>query len=143
MNDAPPARGDNGHSPRDRARRRLTATRGRPEGSWVQDLTTRPKALHVVDWATLFSSALLLSLVPLIILLGEEGIDKAFQHQVRDYLQSGTSPLFMVIEHATPDRAIVALQQYEGTVIKTSLSDEDTKKLQEALQPPTAVGAGS
>ena len=45
----------------------------------------------------------------------------------------------MVIEQATPDKAIAALQQYGGTVIKTSLSDEDTKKLQEALQPPTAA----
>ena len=72
---------------------------------------------------------------------GEKGIDKAFQQQVRDYLQPGTSALFMVIEHATPDRAIAALQQYGGTVIKTSLSDEDTKKLQEALQPPQAAGA--
>jgi hypothetical protein len=27
----------------------------------------------------------------------------AFQQQVRDALQSGTSALFMVIEHATPD----------------------------------------
>ena len=35
------------------------------------------------------------------------------------------------------------LEQYGGTVIKTSLSEEDTKKLQEALQPPRTVGAGS
>jgi uncharacterized membrane protein len=74
---------------------------------------------------------------------GEKGIDKAFQQQVRDYLQPGTSALFMVIEHATPDKAIAALEQYGGTVIKTSLSDEDTKKLQVALQPPTAAGADS
>jgi uncharacterized membrane protein len=66
---------------------------------------------------------------------GEKGIDKAFQQQVRDYLKPGTSALFMVIEQATPDKAIAALQQYGGTVIKTSLSEEDTKKLQEALQP--------
>ena len=71
--------------------------------------------------------------------LGEKGIDKAFQQQVRDYLKPGTSALFMVIEHATPDKAIAALEQYGGTVIKTSLSDEDTKKLQEALTPPTAT----
>ena len=64
---------------------------------------------------------------------GEQGIDKAFQQQVRDYLKPGTSALFMVIEQATPDKAIAALQQYGGTVIKTSLSDEDTKNLQEAL----------
>jgi len=73
---------------------------------------------------------------------GEKGIDKAFQEQVRDYLQPGTSALFMVIEKATPDKAIAALQQYGGTVIRTSLSDEDTKKLQDALQP-TAVTTGS
>jgi uncharacterized membrane protein len=68
--------------------------------------------------------------------LGKQGIDKAFQQQVRDYVKPGTSALFMIIEHATPDKAIAALQQYGGTVIKTSLSDEDTKRLQEALAPP-------
>lgn len=73
--------------------------------------------------------------------LGEKGIDKAFQQQVRDYLKPGTSALFMVIEKATPDKAIAALDQYGGTVIKTSLSEEDTRKLQEALQPPQAVGS--
>lgn len=69
--------------------------------------------------------------------MGEKGIDKAFQQQVRDYLKPGTSALFMVIEQVTPDKAIAALQEYGGTVIKTSLSDEDTKRLEEALQPPT------
>ena len=72
---------------------------------------------------------------------GEKGIDKAFQDQVRDYVQPGTSALFMVIEQATPDKAIAALQEYGGTVIRTSLSDEDTKKLQEALQPPPPAAA--
>ena len=66
---------------------------------------------------------------------GEKGIDKAFQQQVRDYVQPGTSALFMVIEQVTPDKAIAALQQYGGTVIRTSLSDEDTKRLQDALAP--------
>ena len=47
----------------------------------------------------------------------------------------------MIIEQATPDKAIAALTKYGGTVIKTSLSDEDTAKLQEALAPkePAAV----
>jgi len=75
--------------------------------------------------------------------MGEKGIDKAFQQQVRDYLKPGTSALFMVIEKATPDKAVAALQQYGGTVIKTSLSEEDTRKLQDALQSPTPAGAGS
>ncbi|HEV7175033.1 MAG TPA: DUF1269 domain-containing protein, partial [Solirubrobacteraceae bacterium] len=72
---------------------------------------------------------------------GEKGIDKAFQQQVRDHLQPGTSALFMIIEQATPDKAVAALSQYGGTVIKTSLSDEDTKKLQDALQPPAQATA--
>jgi uncharacterized membrane protein len=66
---------------------------------------------------------------------GSKGIDKAFQEEVRDHLKPGTSALFMVIDQVTPDKAIAAMQQYGGTVIRTSLSDEDTKKLQEALQP--------
>jgi uncharacterized membrane protein len=66
--------------------------------------------------------------------LGKNAIDQTFQQQVRDYVQPGTSALFMIIEKATPDKAIAALDQYGGTVIKTSLSDEDTAKLQDALR---------
>ncbi len=77
--------------------------------------------------------------------LGEKGIDKAFQDQVREYLKPGTSALFLIVEQATPDKAVAALQQYGGTVIKTSLSDEDTKRLQDALQPvhPTDAAAAT
>jgi uncharacterized membrane protein len=73
--------------------------------------------------------------------LGEKGIDKQFQQQVRDHLKPGTSALFMVIEQATPDKAVAALEQYGGTVIKTSLSDEDTAKLQKALTPEQPAAA--
>ena len=65
--------------------------------------------------------------------LGKSGIDKAFQEQVRDYVKPGTSALFLVVEQATPDKAIAALSQYGGTVIRTSLSEQDTKRLQDAL----------
>lgn len=75
--------------------------------------------------------------------LGKEGIDKAFQQQVRDYVKPGTSALFMVIQQVTEDKAVAALEQYGGTVIKTSLSEEDERRLQEALQPPTPAQAGS
>jgi uncharacterized membrane protein len=72
----------------------------------------------------------------------DNSFDQAFQQQVRDHLKPGTSALFMMIQHVTPDKAIAALAHYGGTVIKTSLSDEDAKKLQNALQPPsTAAGS--
>src|SRR5262249_45922985 len=41
--------------------------------------------------------------------LGKNTIDKSFQDQVRDYVQPGTSALFMIIEKATPDKAVDAL----------------------------------
>jgi hypothetical protein len=43
---------------------------------------------------------------------------------------------------ATPDRAIAALKPYAGTAFRTSLSDEDTAKLQEALSPQEPAAAG-
>ena len=73
--------------------------------------------------------------------LRDNSFDQAFQEQVRDQLQPGTSALFMLIEHVTPDKAIVALEQYGGTVVKTSLSDEDAKKLQDSLHPPSTASA--
>jgi len=73
--------------------------------------------------------------------LGKNAIDKQFQEQVRDQVKPGTSALFLVIEKATPDKAIAALSRFGGTVIKTSLSDEDTAKLQEALSSQNTVSA--
>ena len=71
--------------------------------------------------------------------LGKNAVDKQFQDQVRDMLKPGTSALFMVVEKVTPDKAVAALSQFGGTVLKTSLSDEDTNKLQEALHGSDVV----
>jgi uncharacterized membrane protein len=60
-------------------------------------------------------------------------IDKQFQEQVRGMLKPGTSALFLMLEKATPDKAVDAMSQYGGTVLKTSLSKEDEKELQDAL----------
>jgi uncharacterized membrane protein len=73
--------------------------------------------------------------------LGKNAIDKQFQEQVRDQVKPGTSALFMVIEQMTPDKAVDALSRFGGTVIKTSLSDEDTAKLQEALSEQQTVAS--
>jgi uncharacterized membrane protein len=67
------------------------------------------------------------------------GLDKTFEERVRDLLRPGTSELFMIIERATPDRAVAALSQYGGTVLKTSLSDDAQAKLQEALHGQQAA----
>ena len=71
----------------------------------------------------------------------KSGIDKEFQDQVRDALQPGTSALFLIVEKVTPDKAVAALQQYGGTVLKSSLSKETEAELQEALQGKAPVQA--
>ena len=63
----------------------------------------------------------------------KSGVDKQFQDQVRGMLQPGTSALFLMVEKVTPDKAVDALSKYGGTVLKTSLSKDDEKELQEAL----------
>jgi uncharacterized membrane protein len=65
-------------------------------------------------------------------------IDKQFRDQVRDMLQPGMSALFLMVEKVTPDKAVDAMSKYGGTVLKTSLSKEDEKELQEALHGGTA-----
>jgi len=70
--------------------------------------------------------------------LEKSGIDKAFQRQVRDMLQPGTSALFLVVEKVTPDKAVGALSKYGGTVLKSSLSHEAEQELQEELHGSAA-----
>ena len=65
--------------------------------------------------------------------MAKTSIDKQFQEQVRDMVKPGTSALFLVLEKVTPDKAVEAMSKYGGTVLKTSLSKEDEKELQEAL----------
>ena len=61
------------------------------------------------------------------------GIDNDFQDQVRDLLQPGTSALFLMVDKVAPDRVVDALSQYGGTVLKSSLSKEGEKEIQDAL----------
>jgi uncharacterized membrane protein len=65
--------------------------------------------------------------------LEKSGIDAAFQAQVRDLLQPGTSALFLVVEQITTDKAVTALSRYGGVVLRTSLSKQDEEELQAAL----------
>jgi len=61
------------------------------------------------------------------------GISKDFQDQVRGLVKPGTSALFLVVEKVTPDKAVEALSQFGGTVLKSSLSKDTERELQDAL----------
>src|SRR6266545_3806667 len=64
--------------------------------------------------------------------LTKSSIDKEFREQVRGMLTPGTSALFLMLEEVPPDKAVEAMSQYGGTVLKTSLSKQDEQELQEA-----------
>src|SRR5215210_4569046 len=67
------------------------------------------------------------------------GIDREFQEQVRDMVTPGTSALFVVVEKVTPDKAIDGLSRFGGTVLKSSLSKDAERELQNALHGEPAV----
>jgi uncharacterized membrane protein len=71
--------------------------------------------------------------------LGENEIDKGFRDRVREQVKPGTSAVFIVTERAAPDKAVDALARYGGTVIETSLSDAEFKRLRQALRTPTSA----
>ena len=68
----------------------------------------------------------------------KSGIDREFQEQVRGMLKPGTSALFLMVEKVTPDKAIEAMSQFGGTVLKSSLSKEGEAELQDALHGQNA-----
>jgi uncharacterized membrane protein len=69
----------------------------------------------------------------------KSGIDKEFQQQVRDMVRPGASALFLVIEKVTPGKAIEGLSRFGGTVLKSSLSKDAEREVQDALHGTASV----
>ncbi len=69
------------------------------------------------------------------------GIDDKFIEQIAETIQPGNSAVFMLIKESTPDKVLAGLTEFKGTVIQTSLSEENEEKLREAFSeaPSRAV----
>lgn len=98
-------------------------------------------------WGVLFSWLLFVPVLGMFVgarlraLLGvveAAGIDAAFQRQVRDMLQPGTSALFLMIDEASSEKAVDALSSNTGTVLSSALSAEGEAGLQRELHDATA-----
>jgi uncharacterized membrane protein len=65
--------------------------------------------------------------------LTDIGINDHFMKELTATLIPGSSTLFVLVRHATPDKVLEELKGTGGTILKTSLSHEDESKLQTAL----------
>jgi len=65
--------------------------------------------------------------------LADVGIDDKFMKELAATMNPGSSVLFVLVRHATPDKVLQELQGTGGKVLKTSLSHDDEAKLQAAL----------
>jgi uncharacterized membrane protein len=65
--------------------------------------------------------------------LRDVGIDAHFMKQLGQTLKPDTAALCVLIRRMTPDKVVDELQKFGGTLIKTSLCNENETKLREAL----------
>ncbi|MFE4307723.1 DUF1269 domain-containing protein [Streptomyces sp. NPDC056891] len=68
--------------------------------------------------------------------ISKSGVDDRFRQQVVDLLKPGSAAVVIMASKVTDDKFTVAMRPHGGTVLKTSLSDEDEKELAEQLAGP-------
>jgi uncharacterized membrane protein len=73
--------------------------------------------------------------------LVDYGIDDDFIKSLGEQICPDSSALFVLLRKVTLDKVVPELGKYEGTVIRTSLSNEQEQQLREALTRHTAAAA--
>ncbi len=65
--------------------------------------------------------------------LSDYGIKDDFMKGVAASIQPGNAALFLLIKNMTADKVVAGLQQFGGTVLRTSLDETKEKELRAAL----------
>ncbi|MEU6881552.1 DUF1269 domain-containing protein [Streptomyces sp. NPDC046712] len=65
--------------------------------------------------------------------LNQMGVDKGFRDKVQSLLKPGSAAVVIMASKITEDKFATAMQPYGGTVLKTSLTEENEKELVEQL----------
>jgi uncharacterized membrane protein len=66
--------------------------------------------------------------------LSDYGIDDEFIQSLGATIEPGSSALFVLVRSATMDKVLPELRPFGGTVLRTSLSNEQEERLRQALQ---------
>jgi uncharacterized membrane protein len=66
--------------------------------------------------------------------LVDYGIDDEFIRSLGATIEPGSSALFVLVRRATPDKVLPELRPFGGTVLRTSLPNEQEERLRQALQ---------
>lgn len=66
--------------------------------------------------------------------LVDYGIDDAFIRSLGATIEPGSSALFVLVRRVMPDKVLPELRPFGGTVLRTSLSNEQEERLRQALQ---------
>jgi uncharacterized membrane protein len=65
--------------------------------------------------------------------LADYGVDDKFIKEVGNTIQPGHSALFLLIHRANLEQLMPRLQEFQPTILQTTLSEEDEAKLREAF----------
>ena len=66
--------------------------------------------------------------------LKDLGISDKFMKELGETITPGSSALFVLVRKVTPDKVLDALKNFEGKVLKTSLTKDKEEELQQVLQ---------
>jgi uncharacterized membrane protein len=61
------------------------------------------------------------------------GIPDDYIRKIAETIEPGTSALFVLVRKVNPDKVLPELSKYQGTVLRTSLTNEQENRLKEAL----------
>jgi uncharacterized membrane protein len=66
--------------------------------------------------------------------VADYGIEAEFIRSLGSTIQPGSPAPFVLVRRATPDKVPPELRQFQGAVLRTSLSNEQEERLKKALQ---------
>ena len=65
--------------------------------------------------------------------MSDYGIPDDYIRKIAETIEPGTSALFVLVRKVNPDKVLPELAKYHGTLLRTSLTSEQERRLQEAL----------